>query len=115
MINENLLHTIENFPIRPTFNKVLITLNKVESDDDLQLSENFLSDTQFIVAKGNFVNEVEVGDKVIIDVEKLSKPVRRDVGNVYEEVNEVKIDQIYVDDVPYAFIDDRIIKAIDKR
>lgn len=114
-INEDLLHVIENFPIKPVFNKVLITLDKLEADGDLVLSDNILSDTQYVVSKGNFVNEVNIGDKVIIDIEKMMKSEKREATNVYEDVKVVNIDQIEVDGRMYAFIDDRVIKAVDNR
>lgn len=103
------------FPIEPLFNKVIITLDTVESVDGLELETTMLSDTQYIVAKGGSVTQLAEGDKVIIDIEKLMVPVRSDEGNAYETRMQVKIDPIEVDGVMYAIIEDRVIKAKDKR
>ena len=103
------------FPVKPRFNKVIITLDKLEVDGDLILSENTLSEVQTVLAKGGSVLELEVGDKVIIDIEKMMVPVKSEDKNAYEVQMQIKVDPIEIDGVIYAIIDDRLIKAVDKR
>ena len=105
----------QEFPIQPLFNKVIITLNNLKPDGALILSENVLSDTQYIVAKGGSVNQLSIGDKVLIDIEKLMVPTKSEDNNAYEQQMQIKIDPIIVDGITYAIIEDRVIKAIDKR
>lgn len=112
---EDVLELIKDFPIKPMFNKVLITLNTLDSDDLIIVDNNMLSDTQFVVAKGDIVKTVNEGDRIIIDVKKLTKPVSFERNNQVETVYETDIDAIEIDGVAFAFIEDRVIKAIDNR
>ena len=105
----------DGFPIEPLFNKVIITLDNLEADGDLVLSDNVLSDIQHIVAVGPSVNQLEVGDKVIIDIEKLMVQVKVETTDAYSLQKQIKIDPIEVEGVVYAIIEDRVIKAKDKR
>lgn len=103
------------FPVKPRFSKVIITLNKLAPDGDLILSDNTLSDVQTVMAKGGSVLELEVGDSVIIDIEKMMVPVKSEDNNAYEMQMQIKVDPIEIDGVTYAIIDDRLIKAVDNR
>jgi hypothetical protein len=113
--NKEVGKVIKNFPLTPRFGKVVITLNNMDEDGSVVLSNNVLSDVQYIIAKGSMVNEVEVGDKVLIDIERMMVPVKQDNGNSVDTVMQIKVDPIEVDGVVYAFIEDRLIKAIDNR
>lgn len=116
LAQDNVLELITNFPIEPMFNKVCITLNNLEEDGNLVLSENILSDVQFIVAVGKSTSDtLKPGQKVLIDIEKLMIPVRSEKTDAYETTMRVKIDPIEIDGVIYALVDDRIIKAKDNR
>lgn len=107
---EEVLTMSNSFPWKPTFNKVIITLNREELEGMLDISDSTLDEYQFVVAKGGHVNEVTVGQKVMIDIEKL---MIREVNpnNTHESISRIKIDPIYVDGVTYAIIEDRFIKA----
>lgn len=110
MNQAEVLELTKTFPETPLFNKVIITVNLLEADGGLVLSDSTLSDVQYIVAKGDHVHQLELGDAVRIDLEKLTVKVPVD-GNSYEYVNQVKIDPIILDGVLYAIIEDRFIKT----
>lgn len=112
---EEVKDLIVDFPIKPRFNKVLITLNSIEEEGRVKTSNNILSDVQYVIAKGGMVLDVTEGDQVIIDLEKLTRPVKLDSNNSVETIYETNIDAIEVDGNMYAFIEDRVIKAIDNR
>jgi hypothetical protein len=111
LTQEQVFEVIKDFNIEPLFSKVIITLNSLEIDGSLVLSDNTLSEEQYVVAKGSAVRELEPGQKVIIDIEKMMVTVRSESTNAYEEVKQVKIDPIVVNNVVYAIIEDRLIKA----
>jgi len=113
MTQEDVNQVIEGFPVVPTFNKVLITLNTDVEEDGLIISNTGLSETQYIVAKGANCT-FEVGQKVIIDLDKLSVKVPSDTDQTQMTV-QIKIDPIQVDEVMYTLIEDRYIKALDNR
>jgi len=104
---------IVDFPLQPLFNKVIITLNNLEEDGDLVLSENILSDRQFIIAGSFTFKDVTVnpGDEVLIDIEKMMTPVKTETTNAYEMKMQVKIDPVEVGVNTFAMIEDRFIKA----
>lgn len=115
LTQDDVLDLMVNFPLEPTFNKVYITLNNLEPDGVLTLSDNVLSESQFIVAKGPIVNTLDVGQKVLIDIEKLMALKGYESANQYEQVREVKLDLIEIDGNKFALIEDRMIKAKDNR
>ena len=113
MTQEDVNQVIEGFPVVPTFNKVLITLNTDVEEDGLIISNTGLSETQYIVAKGVSCT-FEVGQKVIIDLDKLSVRVPSDTDQT-QITTQIKIDPIEVNGVIYTLIEDRYIKALDNR
>lgn len=104
------LELVKIFPETPLFNKVIITINTEEVDGNLILSDNVLSEIQYIVSKGDNVINLELGQKVRIDIEKLTVKVQAP-NNTYETITQVKIDPIKVDGIAYAIIEDRFIKS----
>ena len=100
----------QTFPIEPTFNKVIVTLNKGVIEGTLDLSENTITEEQYIVAKGPNVHGLEVGGKVLLDLDKLMDK-RTNPNNVYEELGVLKFDPIMADGIVYAILEDRFIKA----
>lgn len=103
----------ELFPWKPTFNKVIITLNTEEVDNNLVLSDNTMAIKQTVIAVGRHVNEVQPGDTILLDMEKMliKEPNPNDQ---HEMITRVKIDPIEHDEVMYGIIEDRLIKAVYK-
>jgi hypothetical protein len=107
---ETILNVIENFPLEPMFNKVIITLNVEEIDNFLVLSDNTMDDRQFIVAKGSHVQNLSVGDEVLLDIEKMMIKIPNP-ENAHEMISSVKLDPVMVNGNTFAIIEDRLIKA----
>ena len=117
LTQDEVLDIIQTFPLEPMFNRVYITLNREAEDGELVLSDNVLSEVQYVVS-GEVEwrdKKIKPGQKVIIDIEKMMVPVRSEGTNAYEQVMQVKIDPIEVDGVMYALIEERYIKAKDNR
>ena len=108
---EEVLEIAKDFNIEPMFNKVIITLNKLEEDGNLVLSENMLSEEQYIVSKGDTVRGLEIGQKVIIDIERMMITVKSESVNAYEDVKQIKIEPILYNNTMFAIIEDRLLKA----
>ena len=122
MNNENftqdtVLDIITDFPIDPLRNKVVITLNKEEIDGDLVLSDNVMSEVQYVIAGEVIYRDkvVKPGQKVLLDIRGMMKVVRREVNNQYQEVEQIELDPLEVNGQVFAIIDDRFIKAVDNR
>jgi hypothetical protein len=95
---------------QPMFNKVVITLNTENTLNSLDLSDNAMSQFQYIVAKGSHCHNVEVGDKVRLDLEKmLNKQINP--NNTHEDFSTIKLDPIEFDGKIFAIIEDRLIKT----
>jgi hypothetical protein len=95
---------------QPMFNKVIITLNTENTLDSLDLSDNVISQFQYIIAKGSYCNNVEVGDKVRLDLEKMMNKTINP-NNSHEDFTSVKLDPIEFDGKIFAIIEDRLIKT----
>lgn len=111
---DDVLELVGKFPLEPLFNGVYITVNKLEQDGNLVLSDNILSDVQYVVAVGPH-SVVEAGQKVLIDIEKMMVPVKQESTNSYETVMQVKVDLVEVNGDVFALVTDRVIKAKDNR
>lgn len=111
---DDVLDLIGKFPLEPLFNGVYITVNKLEADGNLILSDNVLSDIQYVIAAGEH-SVVKPGQKVLIDIEKMMVPVKQESNNVYETVMQVKVDLVEVNGNIFALVNDRVIKAKDNR
>jgi hypothetical protein len=95
---------------QPMFNKVIITLNTENEFDSLDLSENAMSPFQYIIAKGPNCHNIEVGDKVRLDLDKMmSKTINP--NNTHEDFTSIKLDPIEFDGKVFAIIEDRLIKT----
>jgi hypothetical protein len=114
-LNQNdVLELMGQFPLEPLFNGVYITVNKLEQDGSLVLSDNILSDVQYVVAAGEH-SVVKAGQKVIIDIEKMMVPVKSESNNAYETNMQVKVDLVEIEGNVFALISDRFIKSKDNR
>jgi hypothetical protein len=95
---------------QPMFNKVIITLNTENTLDGLDLSDNAMSQFQYIIAKGSSCHNIEVGDKVRLDLDKMTvKSVNP--SNSHEDFTSIKLDPIEFDGKIFAIIEDRLIKT----
>jgi hypothetical protein len=95
---------------QPMFNKVIITLNTENTLDSLNLSDNAMSQFQYIIAKGPNCHNIEIGDKVRLDLDKmLVKSINP--NNSHEDFSSIKIDPIEFNGKIFAIIEDRLIKT----
>ena len=115
LTQEEVLELSKNFPVLPLRNRVIITVNVDEpEEDEIETTNVSFSESQFILSKGSHCSEFEVGQKVLLDLEKMT--VNRNAQtNVLETVSQVKIDPIEVNGRMYAFISDTVIKGLDNR
>jgi hypothetical protein len=107
---EDVIRLTQEFNIQPMFNYVIITLNKQEEDGVNILSDNIMSDVQYVIAKGDMVRNIEVTDKVLLNLEKLMIK-ETNPHNQYESFNRIKIEPIEFGGYMFGMIEDRIIKA----
>ena len=112
MDRDDVLDIIETFPIKPLNRKVIITLNMEEVDGGLVLSENQLSETQYVIAADKYIIDVKAGDKVLLDLDKLMEFVPSS-SNSEERRSRIKVRPIQYKDKMFAMINSNIIDAID--
>lgn len=100
------------FGWKPMFNKVIITLNKEESNENsLNFENHFLSQEQYVIAVGTTVHGVEEGDKILLNLEKMLVK-EQSSENSYEYVTRVKIEPIEFEGRTFALVEDRVINAV---
>jgi len=95
---------------QPMFNKVVITLNTENTLDSLDLSDNAMSQFQYIIAKGANVISVNVGDKVRLSLDKMTSK-KINPNNSHEDITTIELDPIEFDGKIFAIIEDRLIKT----
>ena len=95
---------------QPMFNKVVITLNTEKTLDSLDLSDNAMSQFQYIIAKGPNCHNIDVGDKVRFDLDKMMKK-SLNPNNSHEDITSIQLDPIEFDGKIFAIIEDRLIKT----
>jgi hypothetical protein len=95
---------------QPMFNKVIVTLNTEETNSTLDLSDNVMSEFQYVVAKGPNCHYLELGDKVRIDLDKMMVK-SMNPQNSHEELATLKLDAISFDNLMFGIIEDRLIKT----
>jgi hypothetical protein len=99
-----------DFSIVPLYNKVVVTLNRLEPDNEYILSDNEMDSWQYVIAKGTFVKEVDVNDKVLIDLDRLVERIPN-AENQHEQISQIKLELLMVDGISYAIMEDRFLKA----
>jgi hypothetical protein len=95
---------------QPMFNKVVITLNTEVASGSLDLSDVAMDQFQYIIAKGTHCRDIEVGDKVRLDLDKMVEK-QLNPNNSHENFTSVKLDPIEFDGKIFAIIEDRLIKT----
>lgn len=95
---------------QPMFNKVIITLNTENEFGSLDLSDNAMDQFQYIIAKGPYCRDIEVGDKVRLDLERMIEK-QLNPNNTHENLSSIKLDPIEFDGKLFAIIEDRLIKT----
>lgn len=101
----------KDFKLKPFGNRVIITINRLESDGKLITSNNMLSEEQYVIAVGPLAERyTQPGDKVILDLEKLTvkAPVDHDQ---YQVTSQIKIEPIEIDGLQFAIVNDNCFKA----
>lgn len=94
---------IETFDFVPNRNKLVITLNLIESKDKIVEEESALDEVQYVIASGETAL-YKPGDKVMLDIAKLMTPQRSSI----DATNVMNILQV----TPYQF-NDNIFSIID--
>lgn len=95
---------------QPMFNKVVITLNTETTLDGLDLSDNAMSQFQYIIAKGPNCHNIEVGDKVRLSLDRMTSK-KLNPNNSHEDITTIELDPIEFDGKIFAIIEDRLIKT----
>lgn len=111
---DDVLDVITDFPLKPLGRKVIVTLNMEEPDNSLVLSNNSLSESQYVIAVGTHVHDFKPGNKVLLDLERMMEYTSAE-DNAYEKVGRIKIKPIEVNNKVYAMINENVVDAIDNR
>lgn len=111
--SENLFEVLDKVNIKCRKRDVIISLNSSEiKDDKLNLSTTELDIEQFVLGVGPHVTDLIVGDRVILDLDKLSTR-RTNPRNSEEVITVLNIDPISItEDILLAVVDSDVIKYI---
>lgn len=110
LTQDDVLELIKDFPIEPMRNRVIITTNVEElEDDEINLSEASFAPEQFVLAVGSYSKDLlKPGQKVSLDLEAMSIKVPAD-NNAYEPVTRILLKPVEVNGRMFGVItDDKI-------
>jgi len=110
LTQNDVLELIKDFPVKPLRNRVIITTNTEEiEEDEVDYTGSAFSPVQYVLAVGSYNEDVfKPGQKVHLDLESMTvnNPNREDV---YNPVQQIKIKPVEVGDKFYGMItDDKI-------
>lgn len=112
--HEDVMEILKNeFPLIPRRNKVIITVN-VNDANDSQFEGESLSETQFVMAAGDYFKDIKPGMQILLDIERMMEFIQSD-EDTHERVGQIKLKPIEVNGRMYAIITDAVIDAIDNR
>lgn len=116
LTQEDVNEIAQNFELQPRHRDVIITVNTWEELDEegITLSDNSFSDTQFVVAVGENIRDLEPGQKVLLNIEALMVNTPS-LENVYESQAQIKIFPVNYKGRMYALVSDNVIKIKDNR
>ena len=107
---DEVIDLVTIFDLEPNFNKVIVTLNTEEIDGNLVLSDNVITERQYVIAKSTTSRFVEVTYEVLLDIEKMMIK-EQDPNNHHEYITRVKLTPIDFNGHMFGIIDESVIKA----
>ena len=116
LTQDDILELIGDFPVQPTRNRLIITVNTIEElgEDGVRLTDKHLDESQYVLAVGSTVHGIKAGNKVLLDLDKLTE--RQSARqNAYESVGTINLKPVKVNGRIYAMIYDGVVDAIDNR
>ncbi len=111
---EEVLALKDTFPVKPRRNRAIITVNVAEADGELVLNNGSFAESQYIVACSDNITDLEAGQKVLIDLEKMMIFEKAE-ENSDERVGMLKLHPVEVDGIIYALVSENVILATDAR
>lgn len=111
---EEALDLISTFPIDPIGNRIIITLNVDEDEDEMGLTGSFVSPKQTVMAVGPYVRQILAGDEINIDLDKFKIRTLSNTDSD-ERVTSLDFRTILVDDRVYCLTTDSTVEYIYKQ
>ena len=105
---DGVLDRILNFPEQARGRNVIITMNSHEPDGNTILSNNQFSEYQYVLSVGDHVSDLQPGQKIFLDVERMVEYVPVD-DNSHEKLPRVKLKTIEVNDELFGIVSDSLI------
>jgi hypothetical protein len=105
LTQEEVLELVKNFPISPLRNKVIITTNYEEiEEDDIKLTEAMFSPEQYVIAVGSYAKDyLTPGQKVSLDLEAMTVKVPNS-NDAYQPQDKIMLKPVEVEGRFYGII-----------
>lgn len=109
---EDVKKIIKDFPVKPRYNKLIVTVNMYE-EGGVVFHDEGVSETQYIVARGSRA-EYEAGTKIILDLKRMVK-YKADETDSTQKIPYLDFHPVEVDGVTFAWLDESYILGEDLR
>jgi hypothetical protein len=105
LTQDDVLEMIKDFPIMPLRNKIVITTNVEELDEDeVDLFGNAFSPEQYVLAVGSYSKDlISPGQKVYLDIEAMSVRVPNP-ENVEQPITKISLKPVEVEGIVFGMI-----------
>jgi len=105
LTQEEVLELVKNFPISPLRNKVIITTNYEEIEEDgIKLTEAIFSPEQYVIAVGSYAKDyLTPGQKVSLDLEAMTVKVPNS-NDAYQPQDKIMLKPVEVEGRFYGII-----------
>ena len=110
LTQDDVLELIQDFPIEPMRNRVIITTNTIElEEDEVNLGGAAFHEEQYIMAVGSYTKDfLSPGQKVSLDLEAMTVRIPND-NDAYQPIQRIQLKPVEVDGRMYGVItDDKI-------
>lgn len=104
------LDLIENFPFKPLRNRLIISVNVTPKQNQFTETVDF-DEYQYVIATGSHVDIIKPGDRILLDLEKMSVKVASE-ENSYDYTVQIKIKPLIINNRTYAIITDTVVEGI---
>lgn len=106
LTQDDVLELILNFPLTPLRNKMIITTNVDEfEEDDVNFSDAGFSEIQYVLAVGSHVNILKPGMKIMLDLNKMTT-LEENPENAEEPLRRIVISPVEVGERWFGMVTD---------
>ncbi len=101
---KELKKVIKEFNFKPSFNRLIVTVNRLENNKGVITTEDALDSIQYVIASGES-SKFEPGEKIMLDLDRLTV-VERSASDQTQTISRIKISPFIHGDMVFTSLFD---------